>query len=337
MIDRYLQGIDAVTAASEESVEQMIDPAIVGEKALYEIPNVEYVWQPIGQMPGLAVERRGARALHAFGRLSPRATLGEARSEIETIGARLAEAHPDTNADVRPGITPFTGSLTAFPLYLALSGAVAFVLLIACANVACLLLARSAQRAREISIRASIGASRGRLVRQLLIESLLLALVAGAVGLALSVLTAVLIGTGRLGWAVLGLIASGTVSFRPSRYDGGGIRYLRFRGWLDQLAEDAGPIAAVHFEEVRRHAGTDAAHVYGGFLATLTAWAETAGIAYQGVPVGTIKRHATGKGNADKAAMMAAARARGFRPADGNEADAIAILFWALETRGGVQ
>ena len=156
---------------------------------------------------------------------------------------------------------------------------------------------------------------------------------------ALPVVLALDLGT-TTGWALQardGLIASGTVSFRPSRYDGGGIRYLRFRGWLDQLAEDAGPIAAVHFEEVRRHAGTDAAHVYGGLLATLTAWAETAGIAYQGVPVGTIKRHATGKGNADKAAMMAAARARGFSPADDNEADAIAILFWALETRGGVQ
>ena len=56
-----------------------------------------------------------------------------------------------------------------------------------------------------------------------------------------------------------------------------------------------------------------------------------------GVPVGTIKRHATGKGNADKAAMVAAVRARGFSPADDNEADAIAILLWALETRGGVQ
>ncbi len=142
------------------------------------------------------------------------------------------------------------------------------------------------------------------------------------------------------GWAlqaVDGLITSGTVSFRPSRYDGGGMRYLRFRGWLEQLAQDAGPITAIHFEEVRRHVGTDAAHVYGGLLATLTSWAETAGVAYQGVPVGTIKRHATGKGNANKDAMMAAARARGFSPADDNEADAIAILLWALETRGGVQ
>jgi hypothetical protein len=141
------------------------------------------------------------------------------------------------------------------------------------------------------------------------------------------------------GWALRaadGLTTSGTVSFRPSRYDGGGMRYLRFRGWLEQLANDAGAITAIHFEEVRRHAGTDAAHVYGGLLATLTAWAETAGVAYQGVPVGTIKRHATGKGNADKHAVIEALRARGFMPADDNEADAIAILLWAIETKGGV-
>ena len=93
----------------------------------------------------------------------------------------------------------------------------------------------------------------------------------------------------------------------------------------------------VHFEEVRRHAGTDAAHIYGGLLATLTAWCEQHGIAYQGVPVGTIKRFATGKGNADKAAMIAAIRARGFSPADDNEADALAILLWAIETGGGVR
>ena len=67
-----------------------------------------------------------------------------------------------------------------------------------------------------------------------------------------------------------GKIESGTVSLRPSRYDGGGIRYLRFRGWLDSVATDIAHPAAIYFEEVRRHAGTDAAHLYGGFLATLT-------------------------------------------------------------------
>ncbi len=150
------------------------------------------------------------------------------------------------------------------------------------------------------------------------------------------VLLALDLGT-TTGWALRaadGLITSGTVSFRPSRYDGGGMRYVRFRAWLERLAADVGPIGAIHFEEVRRHVGTDAAHVFGGLLATLTAWAETAGVPYQGVPVGTIKKHATGRGNAPKQAMIAAARARGFNPADDNEADAIAILHWALATKG---
>jgi hypothetical protein len=132
-------------------------------------------------------------------------------------------------------------------------------------------------------------------------------------------------------------IVSGTVSFRPSRYDGGGIRYLRFRAWLESIAEDTGSIGAVHYEEVRRHLSTDAAHVHGGLLATLTAWCEQRSIAYQAVPVGTIKRFITGRGNADKAAVIAAVRTRGYSPTDDNEADAIAILLWALETGGGVR
>jgi Holliday junction resolvasome RuvABC endonuclease subunit len=93
----------------------------------------------------------------------------------------------------------------------------------------------------------------------------------------------------------------------------------------------------VHHEEIRRHLSTDAAHVHGGLLATLTAWCEQRGIAYQGVPVGTIKRFIAGKGNADKQAVIAAVRSRGFNPADDNEADAIAILLWAIETQGGVR
>jgi Holliday junction resolvasome RuvABC endonuclease subunit len=142
------------------------------------------------------------------------------------------------------------------------------------------------------------------------------------------------------GWAMQlagGVIESGTTSFRPSRYDGGGMRYLRFRGWLASIAADAAGIEAIYFEEVRRHIGTDAAHLYGGFLATLTAWCEQNSIPYEGVPVGTIKRHVTGKGNADKTAVVEAIRARGFKPADDNEADAIAILLWAIDTHGGVR
>ncbi len=142
------------------------------------------------------------------------------------------------------------------------------------------------------------------------------------------------------GWALQSgssKLESGSVSFRTGRYDGGGVRYLRFRGWLDSMGADAGDITAIYFEEVRRHIGTDAAHVYGGLLATLTSWCEQRGIAYQGVPVGTIKRFISGKGNADKKAVLEAVRARGYRPNDDNEADAIAILLWAVETNGGVR
>lgn len=143
-----------------------------------------------------------------------------------------------------------------------------------------------------------------------------------------------------MGWAIstprTGIV-SGTMSFRPGRYEGGGMRYLRFRSWLNELNARSSPIDAIYFEEVRRHAGTDAAHVFGGFLAHLSSWCEAEMVAYQGVPVGTWKRLVCGKGNADKVAVIAAVRARGFNPADDNEADALAILLWAMETQGGVR
>jgi Holliday junction resolvasome RuvABC endonuclease subunit len=160
-----------------------------------------------------------------------------------------------------------------------------------------------------------------------------------AIGLASRAILSLDLGT-TTGWAMQlagGAIESGSTSFRPSRYDGGGMRYLRFHGWLSNITADAAGIEAVYFEEVRRHIGTDAAHLYGGFLATLTAWCEQNAIPYEGVPVGTIKRHVAGKGNADKSAVIAAVRARGFNPADDNEADAIAILLWAIDTHGGLR
>ncbi len=131
-----------------------------------------------------------------------------------------------------------------------------------------------------------------------------------------------------------GHIAHGFVSFKSQRFEGGGMRYLRFRRWLTELKSTvAGTqgVGAVYFEEVRRHMGVDAAHVYGGLLATLTAWCEHHQIPYQGVPVGTIKRHATGKGNASKDEVIAAMRALGHPVTDDNEADALAILHWAIE------
>jgi Holliday junction resolvasome RuvABC endonuclease subunit len=140
----------------------------------------------------------------------------------------------------------------------------------------------------------------------------------------------------QTGWALSAIdqpITSGSESFKPQRFEGGGMRYLRFKRWLTEIKQTVNRIDTVYFEEVRRHVGVDAAHAYGGFLATLTAWCEHHQIPYQGVPVGTIKKHATGKGNASKDEMISAVIKRGFNPADDNEADALALLHWALDTQ----
>ena len=134
------------------------------------------------------------------------------------------------------------------------------------------------------------------------------------------------------GWALAardGSITSGSASFKPQRFEGGGMRFLRFKRWLTEIKQSADGIDAVYFEEVRRHLGVDAAHAYGGFMAHLTAWCEHHHIPYQGIPVGTIKKHATGRGNASKDEMIVAARNLGHTPADDNEADALALLAYA--------
>ncbi len=112
------------------------------------------------------------------------------------------------------------------------------------------------------------------------------------------------------------------------------MRYLRFERFLDDfLGLDA--VEEVYFEEVRRHAGTTAAHVYGGLLAVLTAWCEENEIPYAGIPVGTIKKHASGKGNAGKDVMISTAREKwpGQNIPDGadDQADALWILNAGLE------
>ncbi|MCK5920193.1 MAG: hypothetical protein KAG66_04590 [Methylococcales bacterium] len=142
----------------------------------------------------------------------------------------------------------------------------------------------------------------------------------------------------KSGWALRSsdrLVSSGTAEFKHDRYQGGGMRFLKFKQWLNQMLAAVDQIDAIYFEEVRRHLGVDAAHAYGGFLAHLTAWCEQHGIAYEGVPVGTIKRHVTGKGNANKAKVIQAVRQLGYYPTDDNEADALALLHWVIDTRLG--
>lgn len=129
------------------------------------------------------------------------------------------------------------------------------------------------------------------------------------------------------GWAIRDgdAINSGVISFAPRRFEGGGMVFVRFRAWLNEI-ESSVNLTAIYFEEVRRHMGTDAAHKYGGFLATMASWCETHKIPYAGIPVQTIKKEWTGKGNAGKDAMIAEARRRGFAPKTHDEADALAIL-----------
>jgi len=134
--------------------------------------------------------------------------------------------------------------------------------------------------------------------------------------------------TGFAGYSRHTGIVSGVKDFSTKRTEGGGMRYLKFKRWLDSIKDG---IEEVYYEEVKRHAGTQAAHVYGAFQGALTAWCEEHSIPYSSIPVGTIKKSACGKGNASKQEMIEAAKALGFNPETDDEADAIHILRYVME------
>jgi predicted permease len=178
-----------------------------------QFPSNAELWMPVRPTPSQE-QQRTSRFLNPFGRLARGAERSDADTELNGIAGRLAAEFPDAYKDLRgAAVETFNERFNGGPIrvvFLAMMGAVGFVLLIACANVANLQLSRSARRAREISVRIAIGATRWRIVRQLLVESILLGLLGGAIGLALTaigvrIFDAAVANTGKPYWIVFAI------------------------------------------------------------------------------------------------------------------------------------
>ena len=158
----------------------------------FEFPMWAELWQPLALTPGLAEQSRDQRTFRAVGRLADGVNVARAQADLDAAAAALAATYPETNEGLRPWVDSFNEHYNGMfrPVLTALLAAAGIVLLIACANGANLLLARASRRAREVGMRVSLGATRAGIVRQLLVECLLLAGLAGVLGLGLAALCA---------------------------------------------------------------------------------------------------------------------------------------------------
>lgn len=153
----------------------------------FAFPDTQQLWLPL--VPTAERELRTTRELMLFGLRRPDATLAEAQADLGVIAAAMARDFPDSNRDTTVRVQTFHDVMNGGPIrliFLLMLGAVGFVLLIACANVANMMLSRAIARSREIAVRAAMGASRRQLVRQLLVESVLLSVLGGLAGLGLA-------------------------------------------------------------------------------------------------------------------------------------------------------
>jgi len=214
------------------------DPAIVGKTIAlngplftitgvmprgFDYPNDTDVWHRITW--DVAQHSRGAHFMESVVRLKPRITVAAANGELRALTQRLGKEHPSTNADYTARAIPLATEIVGFfrPALFALFGAAAFLLVITCTNVASLLLARATVREREVAVRAAIGASLSRLIRQFLTESVLLAVMGAAAGVAVAAV------------AVRALVAATPVALPRAAGLGVDVRVLLFAATLALL------------------------------------------------------------------------------------------------------